>query len=66
MQCNVVLGAAQLWKLKLFHKFIFSNVLKLEKDPMDYAPELAPVSYFIVPLNEGNPGHRVLDVMNHR
>ncbi|KAL5008233.1 hypothetical protein ScPMuIL_013814 [Solemya velum] len=38
-------------KLQQFHTFLFSNVLRLEKDPMEYNAESALVGCLIVPLN---------------
>ena len=48
---DVVLTDAQLAHIHIFHRFAFANVLRLEKDPMDYIPEDASVGYLIVPVN---------------
>ncbi|KAH3846058.1 hypothetical protein DPMN_088351, partial [Dreissena polymorpha] len=45
----------ELTKLQTFHQFIFSNVLRLEKEPMDYIPSASPVGYLVVPLNREDP-----------
>lgn len=43
----------ELSKFKDFHEFVFANVLRLEKDPMDFSPDHADVGYLIVPLLRG-------------
>ena len=49
---SMVLTEAELQKLFTFHRTIFSNVLRLEKDPMEFNPSSAEYSYVIVPLNK--------------
>lgn len=55
---EVILDGDELSKLKIFHRFLFSNVLRLEKDPMDFYPECSTMGYLVVPLNKGKcPNH---------
>ena len=49
---DVSLGKEQLDKLKVFHRFLFSNVLRLEKDPMDFFPDCSTMGFLVVPLNK--------------
>ena len=49
---DLVLTNSQLDRLHIFHRFAFANVLRLEKDPMDYIPEEAAVGYLVVPVNK--------------
>ncbi|KAL4237619.1 Endoribonuclease Dicer [Mactra antiquata] len=49
---EVTLEEEKLDKLKTFHRFLFSNVLRLEKDPMDYLPNCSTMGYLVVPLNK--------------
>jgi endoribonuclease Dicer len=52
---EVALKKEELDKLKIFHMFLFSNVLRLEKDPMDFFPDCSTMGFLVVPLNkEGN------------
>lgn len=37
-------------RLSEFHRFVFSNVLRLEKDPMIFSPSQAELGYLIIPL----------------
>jgi hypothetical protein len=39
--------------LSEFHRFVFSNVLRLEKDPMIFSPSQAELGYLIIPLAKG-------------
>ena len=50
LKSDLLFTEAQLDRLKLFHKYLFANVLRLEKDPMDYIPEEAVVGYLVVPV----------------
>ncbi|ELU12939.1 hypothetical protein CAPTEDRAFT_223153 [Capitella teleta] len=51
--------AEQLPQICHFHRFIFTRVLRLEKDPMVFDPKKAMSSYFIVPLLKDADGIRV-------
>ncbi|XP_052768714.1 endoribonuclease Dicer-like [Mya arenaria] len=51
LSSEVTLSEEKLEKLKTFHRFLFSNVLRLEKDPMDYFPTESIVGYVVVPLD---------------
>lgn len=48
---EITLSNTELEKLRIFHRFLFSNVLRLEKDPLDYIPECSTMGYLVVPLN---------------
>jgi len=48
---ELTLTEDKLEKLKAFHRFLFSNVLRLEKDPMDYLPLEGVCGYLVVPLD---------------
>ncbi|XP_067682625.1 endoribonuclease Dicer-like [Haliotis asinina] len=52
IQSNVVLGQEDLKKIGKFHQFVFTSVLHLEKDPMEFAVSSADVGYLIVPLDK--------------
>lgn len=43
----------QTGRLSEFHRFVFNNVLRLEKDPMVFSPSLAELGYLIIPLLKG-------------
>jgi len=43
----------ELERMKQFHQFVFSKVLRLEKEPMMFDPGKAECSYIVVPLNYG-------------
>ena len=47
---EITLSPDELAKLKTFHRFLFSNVLRLEKDPMDYQQNDSSSGYLVVPL----------------
>lgn len=49
---EIILNEVELEKLKTFHRFLFSNVLRLEKDPMDFYPECSIMGYLVVPLDK--------------
>ncbi|XP_060562889.1 endoribonuclease Dicer-like [Ruditapes philippinarum] len=49
---EVALKKEELDKLKIFHMFLFSNVLRLEKDPMDFFPDCSTMGFLVVPLNK--------------
>lgn len=48
---SISLSESQIERLSNFHRFIFSHVLRLEKQPMTYDPDKAKASYIIVPIN---------------
>lgn len=54
VQPDLFITESQMNMLTAFHRFVFSTVLRLEKDPIDFMPEEAKVGYLIVPLIEGN------------
>ncbi|OWF53355.1 endoribonuclease Dicer-like [Mizuhopecten yessoensis] len=41
----------ELARLQEFHRFVFTEVLRLEKDPMEFQPDQADLGYCIIPLN---------------
>lgn len=51
LEREINLSPDELEKLKTFHRFLFSNVLRLEKDPMEYQPNESSVGYLVVPLD---------------
>ncbi|CAI9730629.1 endoribonuclease Dicer-like [Octopus vulgaris] len=59
VESNVSINESQLNKLTIFHRFVFSTVLRLEKDPIDFMPDEAKVGYLIVPLIEDDSGHHI-------
>ena len=50
---DITFNSEELEKMKQFHHFVFSKVLRLEKEPMVFDPENAECSYLVVPLNYG-------------
>ncbi|KAK6181301.1 hypothetical protein SNE40_009184 [Patella caerulea] len=48
---DIVITHDQLDKLQKFHHFVFTQVLHLDKDPMECNPKIADVGYLIVPLD---------------
>lgn len=52
VQPDLFITESQMNMLTAFHRFVFSTVLRLEKDPIDFMPEEAKVGYLIVPLIE--------------
>lgn len=53
LNCNVSLSSEELRRLREFHRFTFTNVLRLEKDPMEFCSEKSELGYLIVPLDKG-------------
>ncbi|XP_060069957.1 endoribonuclease Dicer-like [Ylistrum balloti] len=49
----------ELIKLREFHRFVFTEVLRLEKDPMEFHPERADLGYCIIPLNRNDSNYFV-------
>lgn len=47
------MSSEELRRLRDFHRFTFTNVLRLEKDPMEFCPDESDLGYLIVPLNKG-------------
>ncbi|XP_052107136.1 endoribonuclease Dicer-like isoform X2 [Mytilus californianus] len=47
---DVFYSHEELERLSNFHRFVFSNVLRLEKDPMIFSPNQAELGYLIIPL----------------
>ncbi|XP_064603433.1 endoribonuclease Dicer-like isoform X2 [Liolophura sinensis] len=60
---DIVVTQEQLDQLLVFHTFVFSNVLRLEKDPMEFSADPMNTSYVVVPLNclAENPGGLCID-----
>ena len=50
---ELVLSVEQFKRLTSFHRFVFTRVLRLEKDPMVFRPLEASSSYIVVPLING-------------
>ncbi|XP_055995249.1 endoribonuclease Dicer-like isoform X2 [Ostrea edulis] len=61
LNCNVSLSSEELRRLREFHRFTFTNVLRLEKDPMEFCSEKSELGYLIVPLNKDGEGNVILD-----
>ena len=53
---DLVLSEMEISNLLRFHHFVFSGVLHLEKDPMEFNPDQAEYGCVVVPLN----GERVV------
>ncbi|GFO41771.1 endoribonuclease dicer [Plakobranchus ocellatus] len=51
LSSDLVLSEAEISRLLKFHHFVFSGVLHLEKDPMEFNPEQAEFGCVVVPLN---------------
>ena len=51
VRSDMTVTQQELDRLYKFHQTIFSRVLRLEKDPMAFQPDMAECSYIIVPLN---------------
>ena len=50
---NITYTEEDLPRLNHFHRFVFSRVLRLEKDPMSFDYAMAESSYIIVPVTKG-------------
>ncbi|KAH9519444.1 Endoribonuclease Dicer [Bulinus truncatus] len=61
LQDNIVCSEEEITQLSKFHHFIFSGVLHLEKDPMEFNPVNAECGYLIVPLNGKSHTHLEID-----
>ncbi|XP_015789823.1 endoribonuclease Dicer-like [Tetranychus urticae] len=48
---NVTFNSDEIEKIKRFHRFTFTDVLHLVKDPMVYEPAEAPSSVLVLPVN---------------
>ena len=46
-------SSEELRRLRDFHRFTFTSVLRLEKDPMEFCPEESDLGYLLVPLSKG-------------
>ncbi|XP_062617556.1 endoribonuclease Dicer-like [Saccostrea cucullata] len=57
----VPLSEEELRRLREFHRFTFTNVLRLEKDPMEFCPEESELGYLIVPLNKEDESKVIID-----
>lgn len=53
LSSNFPVSSEELRRLRDFHRFTFTNVLRLEKDPMEFCPDEGDLGYLIVPLNKG-------------
>ena len=56
---SLKLDKKQLETISHFHHFTFSQVLRLEKYPINFDPEKAKSSYFIVPLLKTGLLHKI-------
>uniref|UniRef100_K1QXR8 ribonuclease III n=1 Tax=Magallana gigas TaxID=29159 RepID=K1QXR8_MAGGI len=61
LSSNFSVSSEELRRLRDFHRFTFTNVLRLEKDPMEFCPDESDLGYLIVPLNKDDDGNVVLD-----
>ena len=50
---EVTFTEVELSRITDFHHFVFSQVLRLEKEPMRFDQDRAESGYFILPLNKG-------------
>ena len=50
---NFYLSEYQLENLAFFHRYTFSDVLRLEKYPMLYRPSDSEASFYVVPVTKG-------------
>ena len=50
---TAVFSAEELGRLYKFQRYLFSRVLRLEKDPMNFDPDNADSSYAVAPLTIG-------------
>lgn len=51
---NFFLSEYQLENLAFFHRYTFSDVLRLEKYPMLYRQSDSEASFYVVPVTKGN------------
>jgi len=58
---SVAISQEQLERISHFQRYIFKNVLTLEKDPMLFDPTNADCSYLIVPLRKTDDKRLTLD-----
>ncbi|XP_042895189.1 endoribonuclease Dicer isoform X2 [Parasteatoda tepidariorum] len=58
---NFTLEEEKLDALAFFHRYTFSDVLRLEKYPMSYKPSESEASYYVVPITLNNAGNCVID-----
>ena len=50
---GVTFTQSEMRRFEGFHKFVFSRVLRLDKDPMLFLPSDAPYSCLVVPVLSG-------------
>ena len=53
VQRDVTFTTVEMQRMEAFHKFVFSRVLRLDKDPMLFLPTDAPYNCVVVPLHIG-------------
>lgn len=53
LSCDIHFTEEQVTRLADFHRFVFNNVLRLEKDPMVFCPSSADLGFLIIPLVKG-------------
>lgn len=58
---DIVLDQSELSRLQTFHRFLFSQVLKLEKSPMHFSPDTAESGCIIVPISRDVNSEIVID-----
>ncbi|KAK6999788.1 endoribonuclease Dicer [Biomphalaria glabrata] len=57
---DIICSEEEILRLSKFHHFVFSGVLHLEKDPMDFDYVKADCGYLVVPLN--GKSHNELEI----
>ncbi|GFV60263.1 endoribonuclease Dcr-1 [Trichonephila clavipes] len=58
---NLLLSEEKLEALAYFHRYTFSDVLRLEKYPMSYKPLESEASFYVVPVTQSNADELVID-----
>ncbi|GFU19604.1 endoribonuclease Dicer [Nephila pilipes] len=58
---NLLLSKEKLEGLAYFHRYTFSDVLRLEKYPMSYKPLESEASFYVVPVTQSNADELVID-----
>ncbi|GBM53432.1 Endoribonuclease Dcr-1 [Araneus ventricosus] len=58
---NMLLSEEKLESLAYFHRYTFSDVLRLEKYPMSYKPSESEASFYVVPVTLGTDEEVVID-----
>lgn len=53
VQENLNFSAEEVTRFEHFHHFLFTYVLRLDKEPMKFSPSDAPASCLVIPVQTG-------------